>query len=216
MDRLDCLFEVKQLAEDGTFSGYGSTFGGEPDSYGDVIAKGAFSKSLAKGGRNGTGIAMLWQHNSDQPIGVWPSISEDSKGLAVEGKLAVDTALGKDAYTLLKMGAIKGLSIGYNTIDFEYNTESKIRTLKEIELWEISLVTFPANTNATITGIKAFEEAQNIREFEKALRDAGLSIKQAKYIIHLCQDSFEKERACREGGIDAESFISAIRAGYTI
>ena len=212
MDRYDVPFEIKSLAEDGSFSGYGSTFGGDPDSYGDVIAKGAFSKSLAKGGRNGTGIAMLWQHNSDQPVGVWPSIVEDSRGLAVQGKIAVDTALGKDAYTLLKMGAIKGLSIGYNTVDYEYNTETKIRTLKEVELWEISLVTFPANINATVTGIKAFEEAKTIREFEEALRDAGLSRKQTNYIISLCRDSFEKERACRDGGIDAESILSAIRA----
>lgn len=209
MDRLDFPFEVKSLSEDGTFDGYGSTFGGEPDSYGDVIAKGAFSKSLAKGGRNGNGIAMLWQHNSDQPIGIWPSISEDSRGLAVQGKIAINTSLGKDAYTLLKMGAIKGLSIGYNTVDYEYNTESKIRTLKEVDLWEISLVTFPANTNATITGIKAFEEAQNIREFERALRDAGLSQKQAKYIISMCQDSFEKRH--RDGGFDAASILSGLR-----
>lgn len=212
MDRLDFPFEVKQVSEDGAFSGYGSTFGGDPDSYGDVIAKGAFTKSLAKGGRNGTGIAMLWQHNSDQPVGIWPSISEDSKGLVVQGKIAVDTVLGKDAYTLLKMGAIKGLSIGYNTIDYEYNTETKIRTLKELELWEISLVTFPANVNATITGIKAFEEAKTIREFEEALRDAGLSRKQTNYILSLCRDSFEKERACRDGGIDAASIIAALRA----
>jgi hypothetical protein len=112
------------------------------------------------------------------------------------------------------MGAIKGLSIGYNTIDYEYNNETKIRTLKEVELWEISLVTFPANVNATITGIKAFEEAKNIREFENVLREAGLSFNQAKYLIHLCQDSFEKERTCREGGIDAGSIISALQAAH--
>ena len=218
MEKLDFAFEVKEadIKEDGIFSGYGSTFGGEPDSYGDVIAQGAFKNSLASGGRNRNGIALLWQHDSSQPIGVWQQMVEDSKGLAVQGKLALDTQLGKETYNLLKMGAIKGMSIGYNAKVWEYDKEKDIRLLKEIELWEVSLVTFPANIHAQITGVKAFEEAQTIREFETALRDAGLSSKQAVYVISLCRDSFEKRRVSRDGGMDAASILSVLQSARAL
>lgn len=217
MEKLDFAIEIKSedIKEDGVFAGYASTFGGEPDSYGDIVSKGAFKNSISAGGRNKNGIALLWQHNHDQPIGVWQQMVEDSKGLAVQGKLALEIQQGRETHALMKMGAVKGMSIGYNTVEYEYNQQTKIRTLKEVDLWEVSLVTFPANINAQITGIKSFEEAQTIREFETALRDAGLSFKQSKYIISLCQDSFEKERACRDGG-DGKAIQAAIRAALNL
>lgn len=213
MEKIDFSLEIKSedIKEDGVFTGYASTFGGEPDSYGDVVAKGAFKNSISSGGRNRNGIALLWQHDSTQPLGIWQHMVEDSKGLAVQGRLALDIQLGKETHSLMKLGAVKGLSIGYSTLDYEWDEKKKIRTLKEVELFEVSLVTFPANIHAGITGIKSFEEAQTIREFEAALRDAGLSFKQSKYIISLCQDSFEKERACRDGG-DGKALQAAIRA----
>jgi hypothetical protein len=196
MDKLDFTLEIKQedVKENGVFTGYASTFGGEPDSYGDVVENGAFKSSIGNGGRNRNGISLLWQHDHKQPIGVWQQLVEDSRGLAVQGQLALDVQLGKEAHSLMKIGAVKGLSIGYDTVDYEYNQETKIRTLKEVNLWEISLVTFPANVHSSITGVKAFEEAQTIREFERALRDAGLSSRQAVYVISLCKDSFNESR----------------------
>lgn len=198
MEKLDFGFEIKEadIKEDGTFEGYGSTFGGDPDSYGDVIAQGAFQKSLQKGGRNGTGIAMLWQHDYTQPVGTWRNIQEDSKGLAVAGKLIRAVRQGQEAYELLKAKAINALSIGFNTVDYEISKDTKIRTLKEIELWEISLVTFPANVHATITGVKALQEAKNIRDFERILREAGLSSRQAVYICSLCKSHFDNRSEC--------------------
>lgn len=190
---LDVNFELesKGVGEDGIFTGYGSIFGGEPDSYGDIVERGAFLKSLSRGGRNGFGVAMLYQHDSRQVPGVWLEMEENQKGLKVKGQLALNATLGKDVYALLKMPkpAIKGLSIGYEAKVFERDKDSETRILKEIELWEISLVTFPANTRAQITGIKNFEQAKTPRELEAALRDAGLSRKEAVYITSLCKNS---------------------------
>jgi uncharacterized protein len=194
---LEVPFETKEVSETGIFKGYASVFGGKPDSHGDIIAHGAFSKSVLNGGRNGTGIAMLWQHNSDQPIGVYPDIHEDGKGLKVEGQIAVETSLGHDAHVLMKMGAIKGLSIGWDfprdkngralEESFEIDEKKRTRTLKQIELWEISPVTFPAQVRARITGVKTLEGAENERELERALRDMGLSQKQSEFLVSLCK-----------------------------
>jgi HK97 family phage prohead protease len=178
---LNVPFILKQIGqEDGTFSGYGSTFGGEPDSYGDIIVKGAFKDSLAQGGYTGTGIKMLWSHKSDEPIGVWTSIYEDDKGLKVEGQLALGVQRADEVYKLMKLGAIDGMSIGYNIKskeDVEY--EKGIRFLKKINLWEVSPVVFPANISANITGVKSIESAESIRELELSLRELGMSKKES-------------------------------------
>lgn len=203
----NCPFEINQkdITDTGVFEGFGSTFGGKPDSYGDIIKEGAFSETLKKGGRNGNGVAMLWQHKSDNPIGVYSKIVEVQKGLAVTGQLALEVQQGKEAYILMKMGALNGLSIGWDLLrdsdgnrfedSFEMSKNNKIRYLKRLELWEISPVTFPANTRATITSVKAvIEEAKNIREFENALREEGnLSIQAAKYIASLCKPKLEEK-----------------------
>jgi len=200
-ERKDFPFEIKSddIQESGIFKGYGSMFGGEPDSYGDIVMKGAFMDSLSKGGRNGTGVAMLWQHDPSKPLGVWNQIEEDKKGLYVEGQLAINTQLGKEAYELMKMGAVRGLSIGYqlNKDGYEMDKENKVRKLKNIDLWEISPVTFPASTRAQITGVKAMiEGAKNERELEAVLRDAGLSKRDALYIVsHMKTSLSEKWKA---------------------
>jgi uncharacterized protein len=204
----NCPFNIKQedITEQGIFIGYGSTFGGKPDSYGDIIVKGAFTETLKKGGRNGTGIAMLWQHNSDEPIGVYKEVIEDQKGLRVIGQLALDVQRGKEAYHLMKMGALNGLSIGWDFLrddngdkldsSFEIIEKNKqrIRYLKQLELWEISPVTFMANTNATITGVKGvYESAKTLREFEEGLRELGLSKDASCYIASKCKFGLEQE-----------------------
>lgn len=156
--------EIKATAE-GVIEGYGSVFG-NTDSYGDIVVAGAFAETL-KGGR---APAMLWQHNPDEPIGVWTEVREDKRGLVVKGQLALGTQRGREALELIKMGALSGLSIGYSTVRSSYDEQSGIRSLLELDLWEVSPVTFPANDAARITSAKS-ESIKTVRDFERALRD---------------------------------------------
>lgn len=148
--------EVKLLAGDtrGAFAGYASAFGGAPDAYGDTIAPGAFSTSLAEHAAAGTRPLMLWSHDPARPIGVWTSIREDQTGLHVEGMLTTDSRDGADAYALLRSAAINGLSIGFRTRDSE-RLPGGGRLLKAIDLVEVSIVAMPAAPRARVTDIKS-------------------------------------------------------------
>jgi HK97 family phage prohead protease len=178
------VLQLKAVGDDGTVEGYGSVFGVR-DSYDDVIAAGAYAASLAAHKAAGTMPAMLWQHDATVPIGIWIEMVEDSKGLRIKGKLALDTVKGAEAYALLKMGALNGLSIGFISKQWAYDRETDVRTLTEVELWEVSLVTFPANDKSRITGVKSADIAgiKTIRQAEQALRDAGLPADTAKALI---------------------------------
>ncbi len=156
--------------ETGTFSGYASVWN-EPDSYGDTIKPGAYRKTLSK--RSG-GPSMFWNHDPNQPIGVWTSIVEDARGLKVEGKLVVETVKGAEALALLKAGAVNGLSIGFRAIRSERGPNGG-RLLTEIDLVEISLVSLPAASKARITSVKA--SPAGTAAFVEAARRAALSIK---------------------------------------
>ena len=170
----DVGFEIKAVNADGTVEGYGSVFGVR-DNYDDVIAKGAFVQSLKDHKAAGTMPAMLWQHDADKPIGVWTEMVEDEKGLRIKGQLAMETVKGKEAHALLKMGALNGLSIGFMSKEWAYDRDTEVRTLTAIDLWEVSLVTFPANEKARITNVKSADELQAPKDAEKVLRDAGFS-----------------------------------------
>jgi HK97 family phage prohead protease len=170
----DVGFEIKAVNADGTVEGYGSVFGVK-DSYADIIQKGAFVKSIAAHREGKSMPAMLWQHDASQPIGIWTEMSEDANGLKLKGKLAMDTVKGSEAHALLKMGAINGLSIGFMTKQSSYDEKTEIRTLTEVELWEVSLVTFPANTKARVTNVKSADELQTPKDAERFLRDSGMS-----------------------------------------
>lgn len=170
----DVGFEIKAVNADGTVEGYGSVFGVK-DSYADVIQKGAFDKSIKEHKSVKSMPAMLWQHDAGQPIGIWTDMVEDSNGLKLSGKLAMETVKGKEAHALLKMGAINGLSIGFMTKQSNYDEKSEIRTLTEVELWEVSLVTFPANTKARVTQVKSTDEINTLKDAERVLRDSGFS-----------------------------------------
>jgi HK97 family phage prohead protease len=170
----DVSFEVKAVNEDGTVEGYGSVFGVK-DSYSDVMQKGAFENSIKQHKANKTMPALLWQHDPGQPIGVWTEMSEDDNGLKVKGRLAMDTEKGKEAYALLKMGAISGMSIGYLTNTYQYDEKTDIRTLTDVDLWEVSLVTFPANTKARVTHVKSADDVQTPKDAERRLRESGMS-----------------------------------------
>lgn len=167
--------QIKATGDDGTVEGYGSVFGVR-DAYDDVIAQGAFVDSLKAHKAAGTMPAMLWQHDGDKPIGIWTEMVEDEKGLRIKGQLALETVLGKEAHALLKMGALNGLSIGFMSKQWSYDRETDVRTLTEIDLWEVSLVTFPANGKARVTNVKASADELNApKDAERLLRDAGFS-----------------------------------------
>lgn len=174
--------------EDGTFEGYGSVFN-NTDLGNDVIKTGAFTKSLAERGTKG--VKLLYQHKSDMPIGVFDEIVEDSHGLRVKGRLALGTTAGRDAYELLKMGALDGLSIGFrvNPKEVSYDKRKGQRIIKEVDLMEISLVTFPMNPKATVRQVKG--EEISIREWENGLRDAfNLSRSEAKVAAKAVNQAF--------------------------
>jgi len=147
MAMLDMRLETKQAALaiedvelDGSFSGYASVFG-LPDLGNDVIERGAFARSLAKGGVSG--VRMLWQHDAAEPIGVWTAIREDARGLYVEGRLAKGVARARDALELMRGGGLDGLSIGFRTVKARKDARTGLRHIIEADLWEISVVPFP-------------------------------------------------------------------------
>ena len=166
-DHLDIPFQIKAVSDDGLFSGYGSVFN-VVDSYKEVVSPGAFAESL-----QGRMPSLLWQHRSGEPVGVYTAVREDNIGLHVEGKLALKTVRGAEAYELLKMGAISGLSIGFITREDSYDKVSGIRTLKKVDLWEVSLVTFPANDAARISSVKQINTIESLKDAENYLRDVG-------------------------------------------
>ena len=180
---IDVPLTIKSITDNGEFEGYGSVFGVK-DSYDDIVVKGAFAKSIKRWHEKKRMPALLWQHNTQEPIGIYKDIFEDEQGLIVKGQLLIDDdPLAKRAYAHLKAGSITGLSIGYVLKDWEYSHEKEAYMLKEIDLWEISLVTFPANDEARISNVKSLLEKGEIpspRDIERVLRDVGLSRTQAK------------------------------------
>ena len=168
----DCAFDVKAINEDGTFEGYGSVFG-NVDSYKEIVAKGAFNDSLASLKAQGRMPALLWHHRSSEPIGIYTEMREDETGLFVRGKLALKTARGAEAYELMKMKALDGLSIGFMTREDSYDKVTGIRTLNKVDLWECSVVTFPANGAARVSGVKNIESIETLADAESFLRESG-------------------------------------------
>jgi HK97 family phage prohead protease len=197
--------EIKAENSKGIFTGYGSIFGNE-DQGNDIMQKGAFTKSLVN--RPVSKVKMLYQHKTDEPIGVFTDMYEDSKGLFVKGQLAMGTQKGREAYELLKMGALDGMSIGFRADPEKqgYNENKRgVRTLKEVDLMEISLVTFPMNESALIETVKG--NAKNIREWEKILRDAGgLSRTEAKIGAKALSESLSQ----RDAGDDNKQLADLI------
>ncbi|MBP0438429.1 HK97 family phage prohead protease [Tianweitania sediminis] len=207
------ILEIKALKDSGEFEGYGSTFGGEPDAYGDVIAEGAYADSLAAHKAKGTMPKLFWQHNADQPIGKWLDAKEDDHGLLLRGKLNMDVQRGREAYALLKEGDIDGLSIGYRIKEYSVDTETGIWTLEKLDLVEVSIVSVGANENAVVQSVKAAKAAHDLmeklkagdrlteREFEVWLKGLGFSNSQAERAarIHL---KAQGEPAKADEGLD--------------
>lgn len=191
------LLEIKALKDTGEFEGYGSTFGGEPDAYGDVIAAGAYAESLAEHKSKGTMPKLFWQHDPSQPIGKWVEAKEDNHGLLLKGKLNMDVQRGREAYALLKAEDIDGLSIGYRIQKHSVDDETGIWTLEKLALIEVSVVSVGANENAVVSSVKAAKAAHDLmeklkagdqltaREFETWLKGLGFSNSQAERAARL-------------------------------
>lgn len=168
-------FEIKAGETPGTFEGYGAVFGNK-DQDGDIISPGAFSASLTA-----RKPALLWQHDKKQPIGVFEEVREDERGLYVRGRLSME-GKGREAYDLLKLGALNGLSIGFVTREAGRDSVKGARIITKADLMEVSLVTFPANDLARVSAVKAMGDIEDPRSFERFLRDSGFSRNRAKAI----------------------------------
>lgn len=168
------IFEIdtKAVSDDGLFYGYGSVWD-VLDSHKEIVARGAFTGSLAK--RPAKKVKMLRGHDQSEPIGTWESIVEDEHGLKATGRLILDTARGRETHALMKAGALDGLSIGFRTVRDRMDRAKGARVLEEVDLWEISVVTFPSNPDATINGVKS-TSASNFRELVDAINGARRAI----------------------------------------
>lgn len=177
-------FTVKALDEaKGTFSGYGSVFD-VVDAYKDVIAAGAFKQTLLDWEKKASLPKMLWQHDPAEPIGVWTKMQEDDHGLFAEGRILVDAgATEKRAFEHIKAGSVDGLSIGFSIPagGISWDSSREVTVIKAVKLWELSVVTFPANDEALIDQVRAAVDSP--KEFERLLRDAGFSRSMAKALM---------------------------------
>ena len=148
---------LKNIDQEGVIQGYASTYG-TIDHHQEVIEKNAFKRTLNEWRCKNKLPKMLWQHSMVEPIGVWEDLKEDSIGLKVKGRLLLDVQKGKEAYALLKSGAVDGLSIGFRVAESYVDKSSKVRIITDLDLYEISLVTYGANPEAQVTSVKYAEK----------------------------------------------------------
>jgi HK97 family phage prohead protease len=217
------VFQIKAMDDEtGEFEGYGSTFGGEPDSHGDVVVKGAYADTLKAHEAKGTMPKMFWQHDPSEVIGKWLAAKEDDTGLLMRGKLNMGVQRGREAHALLKEGDIDGLSIGYRIFPggFKVDDSTGVWYLEKLDLFEVSVVSIGSNENATVSSVKAAKAAHEIteklaagerlteREFETLLKGSlGLSNSQAERAarVHL------KGPGEPAAAPDARAFLEALR-----
>ncbi|MBS9720237.1 HK97 family phage prohead protease [Tianweitania sp. BSSL-BM11] len=191
--------EVKAEA-DGKITGYGSVWD-VVDGYNERVIKGAFAKSLAEHQARGSMPKMLWQHQTDRPIGRWEAMKEDGRGLYVEGRLNLKTSSGRDAYEHLVSGDVDAFSIGYREKQVKPGT---VRDLLELDLQEVSVVTFPANREALTETIKSL---QSKTELVDMLREGGLSKQAAQLVASGGWKALSKETAFDD---DAAARLAAL------
>lgn len=212
MDLKDIGFEIKEVRNSGTFAGYGSVYD-VVDQGDDVVAKGCFQKSLSGWADKGRMPALLWQHNTSEPIGVYTKMVEDDNGLYVEGKLALKTQKGAEAYELLQMKAVSGLSIGFMTKQATIDQKSGVRTIKEADLWECSLVTFPMNDQARIEVVKSMEQITDFKSAEHYLREScGLSRSESVAFVSRIKSLTQRDSV---EDAEAKQLIEALNRRYS-
>lgn len=194
LEHLDFAFEVKEVSTDTrTFSGYAAVFGNVDDGR-DLIQRGAFTESLAKWATKGKLPKLLWQHDARRVIGKWTELKEDDYGLFGRGSLTAGVRDADEAYALLKDGAIDGLSIGYRTLDDEYDQDTNIRKLVKLDLMEASIVTFAMNDAAGVTGVKN-SASFNPRLIERDLKEAipTLSGRDAVTVVSVLKKHLQRD-----------------------
>lgn len=218
MKTKDFALHVKDVSEEGIFEGYASTFGGSPDSYGDVVAAGAFADSLVTHRREGTMPMMFFGHNAHElPIGDWVDMAEDGKGLWAKGKIDLEDPVGKRVHRALAQKRVRGLSIGYRIPAGGASPDEKrpgVTLLEKIDLIEVSVVNMPANRRARVETVKSILEEgalPSLPEFEDFLREAGFSKTQSTAIAnrglsHLLRSESESDQAN-----DAVALLHALR-----
>lgn len=160
--------DVKAVSEQGEFAGYAAVFNNQ-DQGRDIILPGAFAKSLQR--RPAAKVKMLRQHDPYEPIGVWLDLAEDSKGLRAKGKLILDTVKGRETHALMRAGALDGMSIGFRMLKDRFDRAKNIRFLEELDVPEISIVTFPMNHRATVASVKG-HDAERARALVAAINRA--------------------------------------------
>lgn len=151
----------------GAFEGYASVFGRE-DLGRDLVMPGAFRRAIAA--RGAAGIRMLWHHDPREPIGVWTALEENAHGLLARGRLVLEVGRGREALALIQAGAVDGLSIGFKPVRSRTDSRTGVRRLIELDLWEISLVTFPMNEAARVTAAKQAALAEHLRRAAERMR----------------------------------------------
>lgn len=217
-ERKDAAVDLRAAVKTGVIEGYASLFN-VVDIGGDIVAPGAYRASLERLAAEDRKIKMLWQHEPNAPIGIWDDVREDGKGLYVKGRVIQDVTKGREALKLIEAGAVDGLSIGYRTINARKDENGR-RILQKVELWEVSIVTFPMLPSATIASkadvpkeiverLKAGDRLTE-REFEKLAKGVGLSNSQAERAarIHLKGQGEPVEAAT-----EAEEFFTALLGG---
>ncbi len=205
--------EIKSIYDSGEFVGYGSVFGNE-DSQGDVVMPGAFKQTLKEWGAKGDLPPVLWQHLASEPIGIYTKMREDDHGLLVEGRLLInDDLLARRAYSHLRAGSVKGLSVGYNVPKGggQWDEDAGVYRLSEIQLFEVSLVTFPANDQATGAVKGGFADK---RSLENYLRDAGFSKSEARALIAGGYDGLGRCEAADSGLSELNAQINGLAAKF--
>lgn len=196
------------ISDEGEVTGYGSVFG-ERDQDGDTVIKGAFKRTLRE--RKGSVIPMLREHYPADVVGAWTSFEEDDRGLRLKGQLAMDVQAGREARSLIKMKCLGGLSIGYRTV--KAMADGAGRILQDLDLFEVSLVTFPMLRSARIEGVKTLfgsGRSPTVREFEGHLRDAGFSKSAAASMASACKAHLRGEPEAKAD--EALEFLRLLRA----
>lgn len=171
-----CELKHLSIGNSGQIEGYASLFG-IADQGGDVVVRGAFSKSLDALKARGARVKMLWQHDPSAPVGIWEEVREDEKGLFVRGRILTDIDKGKEVAALVRSGAIDGLSIGYRVVRASKRPEGG-RCLKEIDIWEVSIVTFPMLAEARVAQKSAPPQTALFRELAEMFQRASEDLAQ--------------------------------------
>ena len=211
MNSINAAFEIKEMADSGSFAGYGSVYG-NVDGGGDIVAENSFSKSLSAWQTKGRMPALLWQHNAKEPIGAFQKMEETPQGLYVEGTLALKTRRGAEAYELLKMKALSGLSIDYIPKDSDLDVKTGIRTIRAADLYGVSLVTFPMNDAARVTSVKSIEEIGDLSGAESYLREVGgVSRSEAKALISRLFSIARRDVAIKDNSLELEAITSLLK-----